>query len=129
MVIKQPADVFLSIYIILTSAVFLTTCCAAVPCCAREGNFDSHFYLDGGPLVSPGSSREPINTAAVKPGIYRGFLIWRQRYAHLALCNMMMCHGSCLAYGDGCVVCAQDPVLPLLLGESGSGCAGMPVGR
>ncbi|MBU6450632.1 MAG: hypothetical protein KGS72_02560 [Cyanobacteria bacterium REEB67] len=74
------------------------------------------------PLVPAGNQREPIAEAAPVPGIYRSFLVWRQRYAHLALCNMTLCNGSCLEFGDGCLVCAQEPVLPLLLGTDRDGC-------
>jgi hypothetical protein len=74
------------------------------------------------PLVAPGAQREPIAAAATVPGIYRSFLVWKQRYAHLALCNMTLCNGSCLYFGDGCLVCAQEPILPLLLGTYRDGC-------
>jgi hypothetical protein len=80
-------------------------------------------------FINAEPNREPIAEAGERPGIYRAFLVWRQKYAHLAICRMDLCHGSCLAYGDGCLVCAQNPVLPALLsrmsagGACASGCA------
>ena|ERR1700679_147831 len=72
------------------------------------------------PLIDPEPNREPIAATGQTPGIYRAFLVWRQKYAHLAICSIDLCHGSCLAYGDGCLVCAQSPILPSLLAGLGS---------
>jgi len=66
-------------------------------------------------------SREAIAEAAESPGICRGFLVWRQRYAHLAICNTYLCHGSCIEFGDGCLVSAQSPVLSQLINDSDNG--------
>ena len=81
------------------------------------------------PLITSGANREPIAEASEVPGIYRSFLVWRQKYAHLAICPVDLCNGSCINYGDACLVCGQSPVLPDLINQLGnthgcfSGCA------
>jgi len=84
------------------------------------------------PLVAAGTNREAVAEAEETPGIYRAFLVWRQKYAHLAICNTYLCHGSCIEFGDGCLVSAQSPVLPILLEQVGasaskSSCGSDPV--
>jgi hypothetical protein len=79
------------------------------------------------PLIDPEPNREPIAQAPQTPGIYRGFLVWRQKYAHLAICPVDLCHGSCIVYGDGCLVYAQSPILPTVmagLSSTAAACAG-----
>ncbi|MBS1994298.1 MAG: hypothetical protein JSS83_27490 [Cyanobacteria bacterium SZAS LIN-3] len=67
------------------------------------------------PLIADDRNREPIAAAPSVPGIYRAFLVWKQKYAHLAICNTYLCHGTCIEFGGGCLVSAQSPVLPRLL--------------
>jgi hypothetical protein len=77
-------------------------------------------------FIDPAPNREPIAEAPQTPGIYRGFLVWRQKYAHLAICSVDLCNGSCIEYGDACLVCAQSPILPSVLaglGSSAGACA------
>lgn len=73
------------------------------------------------PLIADDRNREPIAAAPSVPGIYRAFLVWKQKYAHLAICNTYLCHGTCIEFGDGCLVSAQSPVLPRLLETVGQG--------
>ncbi len=85
------------------------------------------FTLDlGNGLLVGDSNREPIAEAPRTPGIYRAFLVWRQKYAHLAICRTDLCHGSCIEYGDGCLVSASSPILPAMIAgisSSSSACA------
>ena len=79
------------------------------------------------PFIDPEPNREPIAQTPSVPGIYRAFLVWRQKYAHLALCTIALCNGSCVDYGDGCLVSAQNPVLPVAsagLVSGSAACAG-----
>ena len=93
----------------------------------RVGRPVSHLHAEQ-IVAAQGDNREAIAEAAVVPGIWRAYLVWRQRYAHLAICNMIMCHGSCIIYGDGCLVSAHEPVLPLIMGKFKSACTA-PVDR
>lgn len=62
--------------------------------------------------------RRPLFDA---PSLTASHMHWRERYIHPVFCPVVLCHGSCGAYEDACVL-SEGAILSKIF--SPQGCAG-----
>lgn len=58
-----------------------------------------------------GAEAQDVSTEQLDIGIVKGYDRWLERYVSPVFCPVYICHGSCGAYDDACLLSGSQPVL------------------